>query len=202
MPAAWHYQDEATLIRKIEVGTLGNNMYVVACAATGAAIIVDAAADPTRIIAETRDVSPIAIVTTHGHHDHVGAVDPVRQALGIPMYLNAADAEICPVSADRKLLAGTFPVGEMDVDVIFTPGHTPGSSSLGVGGALLTGDTLFPGGPGATRFPYSDFELIMTSIETKLMKWPDETIVMPGHGVDTTIGTERPRLAEWRSRGW
>ena len=95
-------------------------------------------------------------------------------------------------------------IGRMRLHAIHNPGHTPGSISFAVEGTplLFTGDTLFPGGPGATKFPGGDFETIIGSIENKLFTFPDDTIVLPGHGTDTTIGNERPHLQEWIDRGW
>ena len=93
-------------------------------------------------------------------------------------------------------------MGTINVHVIHTPGHTPGSVSFVVEPMLFSGDTLFPGGPGATRWPYSSFGQIMDSIEKRLMEYPDPTVVYPGHGAETTIGEERPHLEEWRTRGW
>jgi glyoxylase-like metal-dependent hydrolase (beta-lactamase superfamily II) len=202
MTERWHYEDSAIRIRKVEVGTFGNNAYIVACRETSDALIVDAAADATRLVAEVADFNPRAILTTHGHADHVGAVNETRRQLSIPMRLHPADNDICPVTPDEPLLAGTMTLGAAELTVVHTPGHTPGSVCILAGGVALTGDTLFPGGPGATRFPYSDFDQIMDSLETGLFSLSDDTIVMPGHGADTTIGTERPSLPEWRQRRW
>lgn len=198
----WHFENEDVRIDKIEVGTFGNNAYIVACIRTNAAVIIDAAADPGRIIDAAADTDPIAILTTHGHADHVGAANLVANKLDIPILLHRADWDICPVDPGEPLQPGDFAVGEATLQLVHTPGHTPGSTSIITAGAVLTGDTLFPGGPGATRFPYSDFDQIMDSLTRELFTLPDETIVMPGHGLDTTIGTERPALPEWQARRW
>lgn len=198
----WHFTNDDVQIRKIEVGTLGNNCYVVACRQTRSAVIVDAAADPETIKQATIDVAPAAILTTHGHPDHVGAARAVGTDLAIPIRLNSADWDICPIAVDEDLQPGILDIGDASISLAHTPGHTPGSMCLIVEGAVLSGDTLFPGGPGATRFPYSDFDQIMDSLERELFTLPDETTVMPGHGADTTIGDERPELPEWRRRRW
>lgn len=199
--STWHYATERVRIRKLCLGTLENNVYVVACAETGVAVIVDAAAEPDAIVTAVSDVHPIAILTTHGHFDHVGAARPVAERLGIPFRLHPADAATFDLDPDQPLVGGSINVGKLEIDVIETPGHSPGSVCLAVDGVLLTGDTLFPGGPGATRGPGSDFARIMDSVD-HLFTWPGPTIVMPGHGLDTTIAAEKPNAAAWRARGW
>lgn len=189
-------------IRKITVGPYENNVYVIACQTTGEAVIVDAAAEPDRILDAVTDVLPMAILTTHGHHDHVGAAEAVATALGIPIHLHSEDHELAGLPSVEPLPGGVMEVGNTSIEVVETPGHTPGSVSIVVDGTVLTGDTLFPGGPGATRFPYSDFDRIMRSLREDLFTLDDATLVFPGHGLDTTIGAERPKLGEWEQRGW
>ncbi len=202
MPTPWHFENDEIAIRKAEVGTSGNNTYVVVCKTTTSSFIIDAAADADLVVETAQGTKPLAIITTHGHADHVGAAHEVSERLSIPIRLNRLDWDICPITPDEALVPGPTQLGEATVHLVPTPGHTPGSTSLVTTGAVLTGDTLFPGGPGATRFPYSDFDHIMESLDRELFSLPDETIVMPGHGLDTTIGTERPALPEWRSRRW
>lgn len=199
------------LIDKLAVGQYDNDCYVVACDRTRQGVIIDAAADPERILRACADLDIRAILTTHGHLDHIDALDPVKDTLGIPWHLHLADTGIAEREPDEPLVDGAeFSFGEVALHVVHTPGHTPGSTSFvfepaeaGDVHVLFSGDTLFPGGPGATRWDYSDFGQIMDSLEQKLFpRLPDETIVHPGHGASTTIGRERPHLGEWRERGW
>ncbi len=196
-----HYRDTAVTVRKLPVGPLENNAYLVVCNATGHAVLVDAAAEPERLLAAADDVTLEAIVTTHGHWDHVQAVPAIVAATGVPFRLHPADAELAGREPDLPLEEGVLQVGALRVAVLSTPGHTPGSVCLALPGLVLTGDTLFPGGPGATRDPDA-FDRIVHSLEKRLFTLPDDTLVLPGHGLDTTIGAERPHLDDWKARGW
>ena len=198
----WHVETPTMRIRKICVGPWENNCYVVACRRSGTSVIVDAAAEADRVVAATAGTEPMALITTHGHFDHVGAAREVADRLDIPFRLHVADAETFGEAPDEPQYPGPVVVGELTIEVIHTPGHTPGSLSMAVEDVLVTGDTLFPGGPGATRGPGANFRQIMDSLQRELFARPDDTLVLPGHGLDTTIGAERPHLDEWRDRGW
>ncbi len=200
-PALQHYQGDTVTIRKFCVGSWENNVYVVSCNATGVGVIIDAAAEPDTIIGAATGLDIAAVLTTHGHFDHVGAAAAVAAELEVPWRLHPADAETFQLEPDDSLLPGTFAVGAASLRMLHTPGHTPGSISFAVDGVLLSGDTLFPGGPGATRGPGADFSTIMDSLDA-LFALPADTLVLPGHGLDTTIGAEAPHAAEWRARGW
>lgn len=205
MTTPWTVDDGSIRIRSFEVGQMGNNIHVIACARTGAALVVDAGFDVDRIVAECADVEPVGIVITHGHFDHVGEAPALADRLGVPWRIHPDDvrSDLCTLTPDGPLVHGeTITVGELAVDVIHTPGHTPGSTCLKVGDHLFTGDTLFPGGPGATRFEYSSFEQIMASLRERLFVHDDRVTVYPGHGASTTLGTERPHVDEWERRGW
>ena len=140
-------------------------------------------------------------IEEHGHWDHIQAVPQLRDA-GYEVHVTAEDADMLP-SYDQVIEHDTvIPVGDLRLRTILTPGHTPGSICFKLEGSpiLFSGDTLFPGGPGNTKFPGGDFPTIITSIEDRLFTLPPDTLVLPGHGDDTTIGTERPHLQEWIGR--
>jgi glyoxylase-like metal-dependent hydrolase (beta-lactamase superfamily II) len=190
-------------LRKLSVGPMDNNAYLLCC--DGEALLVDAAADAPRLLREVEDagVAVRTIVTTHGHRDHWGALDEVAAATGAEVVFAAADAPMIGRPADRHVEDGeVLRFGAAEVRCTATPGHTPGSTCLLLAGThLLTGDTLFPGGVGRVVSP-QDFDLIYRSVVDRLFVLPDETWVYPGHGDDTTLGTERPHLEEWRQRRW
>jgi glyoxylase-like metal-dependent hydrolase (beta-lactamase superfamily II) len=165
-------------------------------------VIIDAADEPDTIIALAEGTAIDRILTTHGHWDHHQAVLEVAERLGVPTCMHPADLPLADKAFDIELAAGAFAIGGTNLEIIHTPGHTPGSMCVVLDGAVLTGDTLFPGGPGATRFDHSDFDTIIESISTKLFTLDGGTVVLPGHGAATTIGVERPHLAEWIERGW
>ena len=189
-------------IRRVIVGPLDNNVLLVRDEATGRAVIVDAADEPQRVLALASGTAVTAILTTHGHWDHHQAVPEVSTALEIPFALHPLDRDIAGKEPDVHIDEGWMSVGETSFEVVHTPGHTPGSVCFRFDGAVITGDTLFPGGPGATRFPYSSFDQIIESIRERLFDLPDGTVVLPGHGDSTTIGTERPQLPAWIARRW
>ncbi len=199
-----HYEDGDVEIHKVVVGPIDNNVFVVRCKSTGEAALVDAANEHDRLLELCARLGVRKVLETHGHWDHIQAVPAVRDA-GYEVGVTAADATLLPsydfVLEDDSVVE----VGRLRLRTIATPGHTPGSMCFLVEGTpvLLSGDTLFPGGPGATRFPGSSFDQIIRSIDERLFsKLAPDTIVMPGHGDDTTIGRERPHLQEWVDRGW
>lgn len=201
---SWSFDNGTMLMRSALLGQYDNNVFVVACAQTGDGVIIDAAAEPDRILELADGVQVKAILTTHGHFDHIQAVDAVSESLSIPFRLHAADDSIANRPNPDPLTDGeVVEFGETSLLTVHTPGHTPGSVSFLTPGVVFSGDTLFPGGPGATRFDHSSFETIIESISTRLFALDDETVVYPGHGpTNTTIGTERPALPDWVERGW
>ncbi len=199
-----HYQDEQVEIHKVVVGPFENNVFVVRCRQTGDALLVDAANEHEQLLELCRRLGVRKVVETHGHWDHIQAVPQLRDA-GYEVAVRAEDADMLP-SYDLLLEDDdTLEVGRLRLRTIHTPGHTPGSMCFRIEGSpvLLSGDTLFPGGPGNTATDLGDFPTIIESIERRIFtSLPPETIVMPGHGLDTTIGTELPHLDEWVDRGW
>lgn len=191
-------------IRKLSVGPTDNNAYLLTDTASGQALLIDAANDANRLLAEVGDRTLVAVLTTHGHPDHWQALQQVVDATGAAVVIHPADQHRVPVPATRPAEDGmALPFGGAAVRLLHTPGHTEGSVCALLGEHhLFTGDTLFPGGPGATSYPGGDFPTIMRSLQDKLFVLDDETWVYPGHGDDTTLGAERPHLEEWRERGW
>jgi glyoxylase-like metal-dependent hydrolase (beta-lactamase superfamily II) len=195
-------------ISKLAVGPFDNNAYLLRCRVTGRQVLVDAAAEPDRLLDLVGDDGLDLIVTTHRHGDHWQALAEVAEATGAPTAAHIEDAPGIPVPADVLLHDGeTVMVGEAVLEVIHLVGHTPGSIALlydDPEGAphLLTGDCLFPGGVGKTHSPEEFASLYQGVVERLFERLPDETWVYPGHGFDTTLGAERPALAEWGARGW
>lgn len=191
-------------VRKLSVGPMDNNVYVLCDPQARQALIIDAANEAGRILAEVEDLEVVGIITTHGHGDHWQALAEVADATGAPVWLHPADADMVPRTADQAVSDGDeVAFGHSAVRLLATPGHTPGSTCVLLGDThLFTGDTLFPGGPGNTFGNAEAFATIMQSLEERLFVLPDETWVYPGHGDDTTLGRERPSVVQWRARGW
>ncbi len=200
---ALHLLGDAFEVHRYVVGPLDNNVYILKCRASSEALLVDAA-DAPELLAEAAERHHVhLVVQTHGHHDHIQAVPALRRA-GIPVAISPADAAALS-GFDLELHDGAvLAIGRLRVRAIATPGHTPGSMCFSVENAplLFSGDTLFPGGPGATSSPQA-FATIVASISQRLFAHlSDDTIVLPGHGEQTTIGAEAPHLPAWIARGW
>ncbi len=198
-----HWQDTQMSIHKVVVGSYDNNVFVLRCRATGDAVLVDAANEHDRLLELCTLLQVRRVVETHGHWDHIQAVPQLRDA-GYSVAVTAADAAMLPSYDELLEDESVLEVGRLRIHTIATPGHTPGSMCFLIDGSpvLLSGDTLFPGGPGATKFEGSSFSSIIESIDRRLFTLAPDTLVLPGHGVDTTVGTERPHLQEWVDRGW
>lgn len=197
------------MISKVAVGSMNNNAYLLRCRDTGEQLLIDAAAEPHTLLTLIGDDGIASVVTTHRHGDHWQALADVVAATGARTYAGRYDAEGIPVPTDVLLEDGdTVRVGRVELTARHLVGHTPGSIALVYDDPhghphVFTGDCLFPGGVGNTRKDPKAFESLLNDVEEKLFgQLPDETWVYPGHGNDTTLGNERPHLAEWRERGW
>jgi glyoxylase-like metal-dependent hydrolase (beta-lactamase superfamily II) len=198
------FEDSRAEIHHVVVGPMDNNVYVLRCKQTGEAVLIDAANEHDRLLELCRRLNVVKVLETHGHWDHIQAVPAVRDA-GIDVGVTPDDCGMLP-SYDFLLEDDSvLEVGRLRLRTIHTPGHTPGSMCFLLEGApvVFSGDTLFPGGPGATRFPGGDFPTIIRSVEDRLFApLAPDVLVLPGHGAETTIGSERPHLQEWIDRGW
>ena len=232
--------EHRVVLRRIVVGPLATNCWVLHGIDDRRGLLIDPGAEPDRILDAVADLDVRAIVLSHRHFDHVLALPEVADALGVPVLAHPGDGPVWPHeleylarhghfdagTATAELLRGDetslrpvrgqllwdgqaepihdrqqLNVGPLQITVLHTPGHTPGGVTLAFGGHLLTGDTLFPGGPGLTGWPLSDFPAIMGSVRL-ILGWPHDTEIHPGHGPDTTAGRERPQVGDWQRRGW
>jgi glyoxylase-like metal-dependent hydrolase (beta-lactamase superfamily II) len=205
-PAATRSLDRLA-ITKVSVGAMDNDAYLLRCRATGAQVLIDAAAEPDVLLDLVDDHPLDTVVTTHRHADHWQALAAVVAATGARSVAGVRDAAALPVPTEGVAEGTSVPVGDCVLEVIELVGHTPGAIALLYRDPtghphLFTGDSLFPGGPGKTLDP-ADFTSLMDDLEVKVFgRLPDDTWVYPGHGDDTTLGAERPHLTEWRRRGW
>ena len=190
-------------VHAVVVGPMDNNVFVIRCTETGDAVLIDAANEHERLLELCKALGVRRVIETHGHWDHIQAVPAVRDA-GYDVGVTAADAGMLPSYDDILEDDSVIEIGRLRISTIATPGHTRGSMCFQLEGTplLFSGDTLFPGGPGNTSFEGGDFPTIIESLDRRLFTRPADTIVLPGHGSWTTIGTERPHLQEWVDRGW
>lgn len=211
------WTSDTLVLRQCSVSSMDNNVYLVTCRHTGEQLLVDAADDLERIdrliehgTADHDTVSTSSIVTTHRHLDHHRALSGVQDQTGARTLAGSDDADHLPVPVDVRLAHGdVVAIGDVEIAVLALRGHTPGSVALAIPGGdpdgttlLVTGDSLFPGGPGKTESA-ADFTSLVDDLEGRVFGvYADSTIVLPGHGDGTTLGTERPQLRDWRQRGW
>ena len=195
------------VISKIAVGPYDNNAYLLRCSVTGASILIDAAAEPDRLLDLVGDGSLDFVLTTHRHADHWQALHDVVTKTGARTVAGEVDAAQIPIPTDLKTRDGaSISFGDVTLRVFELAGHTEGSISVLYDdptghGHLFTGDCLFPGGIGRT-LSEPEFDSLFDGVVRQFFSLPDETWVYPGHGHDTTIGAERPHLVDWQSRRW
>jgi glyoxylase-like metal-dependent hydrolase (beta-lactamase superfamily II) len=197
-------------IAKLAVGPMSNNAYLLRCTQTDEGLLIDAANEAGRLRELVRLEGPpvSAILTTHSHPDHWQALAETVTDSDAAVYAGEPDADGLPVAVDERLAHGdVITVGDATLEIIALRGHTPGSIAVLYRDPegtphLFTGDSLFPGGVGRTTSP-EDFTSLIDDVEARIFaELPDETWFYPGHGNDSTLGAERPHLAEWRARGW
>ena len=196
-----HYEDDTMRILKVpHMGPVDNNAYILTCKQTGEAVIIDAPAEPEKLLNEVGDAKIKAIIITHRHNDHTAGLSEMKSRTGAPVVAHPDDASALPLPTDLQLKDGdTYQVGNVQLRALHTPGHTPGALCLLTGKHMFSGDTLFSGGPGKTRTPET-FRQVKASITNKLLPLPADTAVYTGHGPDTSIGTAVKEVAVFESK--
>lgn len=187
-------------IECFELGPWGTNAYIIVCLQTGNSVLIDAPAGAEIIMERLKGTNPRYILLTHNHMDHLGALSELHSRLGVPLAAHILDTGNLSAPPEVLLKDGDMiSLGNLKLEVLHTPGHTPGSLCFRAGRYLISGDTLFPGGPGKTRSP-ADLKQVIRSITEKLFVLPDDTIVYPGHGEPTVLKKEKDEFAVFSSR--
>jgi len=193
-------KDDNLRIDKLTLGPFGTNSYIITCRLTGESVVVDAPGEGAQIINGLKGTYPRFILITHAHMDHLGALGELTSQLGIPVAVHELDAKGLPLRPGMLLGDGDrVSFGQINLKVLHTPGHTPGSLCFLTGKYLISGDTLFPGGPGKTGSP-ADLRQIIESIKGKIFCLPDDTQVYPGHGDSTILRKEKEEFALFSAR--
>lgn len=187
-------------IEKLSLGPFGTNTYLLICQNSKDSVIVDAPGEAGKVLKRLEGTRPRYILMTHNHMDHVEALADLKSALNVPLAAHAEDAGSLPVKPEQFLKDGdTISFGDIQLRVLHTPGHTPGSLCFLTGQYLISGDTIFPGGPGKTWSP-ADFNKIVESLTAKIFTLADDTEVYPGHGDGTTIKKERQEFETFSAK--
>ena len=193
-------KDDSVQIERVDLAPFGTNAYVITCRQTGDSVLIDAPADAAAIMKRLQGTNPKYILLTHSHFDHIGALSELQSKLSVPLAAHAADSTRLPSPPEILLNDGdVVSFGKVKLEVLHTPGHTAGSLCFKLGKYLISGDTIFPGGPGKTRSP-ADLKQIIESITDKILVLPDDTEIYPGHGDATILKKERSEFALFSSR--
>ncbi len=193
-------KDDDIQIERLELGPFGTNAYIIICQKTRDSVLVDAPADASTIMDRLKGTNPKYILLTHNHMDHTGALSKLLSGLKVPLAAHALDAERLPSPPKILLKDGdVVSFGNIMLEVLHTPGHTPGSLCFKSGKYLMSGDTIFPGGPGKTWSP-ADFQQIVQSITERIFVLPDDTQIYPGHGAAAVLKKEKDEFAVFSSR--
>ena len=192
--------DKSVFIDRLTLGPYETNAYIAVCLKTKESLIMDAPSEASDIIASLVSTQPKYILLTHDHFDHTGVLESVRSRLGIPLATHLLDSYQLTKPPEVYLQDGdSLKLGHLKIQVIHTPGHTPGSLCFRIGKYMFVGDTIFPGGPGHTQTP-DDFQQILKSITEKIFKLPNDTILFPGHGENITIEKAKEEYAVFASK--
>ncbi len=193
-------KDDDVQIERLELGPFGTNAYIVVCQKTQDSVLIDTPAEASTIIDRLKGTNPKYILLTHNHFDHLGALAELHSKLRVPLAAHALDTGKLPSPPEILLSDGDVVLfGNLKLEVLHTPGHTPGSLCFKVGRYLISGDTIFPGGPGKTRSP-ANLKQIIKSITEKIFVLPDDTPIYPGHGDSTVLRKEKGEFAVFSSR--
>ncbi len=193
-------KDDTLRVERIETAPFGTNAYIIVCEATGESVLIDAPGDANNILGRLEGTYPICILITHRHMDHTGALLRLKDELNIPVAAHLADADSLPVEPEMLLDNGNIvSFGNVTLEVLHTPGHSPGSICFLTGNILLAGDTIFPGGPGKTG-SQDDFREIIHSLDQKIFTLPDDVKIYPGHGEPTTVKKAKQEYAVFSSK--
>ena len=193
-------KNETIQIERYELGPFGTNSYIITCSKTGDSVVVDAPGDANKILDQLQQTNPKYILMTHNHMDHTGVLAELKSALNVPVAAHPADADRLPIPADMLLADGEeISFGNIRLAVMHTPGHTPGSLCFYTEGYLISGDTLFPDGPGKTGSP-ADFKQIVESLQSKIFVLPEDTQAFPGHGDHAVLGKEKQAFEAFSAR--
>ena len=191
-------KNESIQIERYALGPFGTNSYIMTCLKTKDCVVFDAPGDAPKIVGQLQHTNPKYILMTHNHMDHTGALAELKSALNVPIAAHSDDR--LPITPDMLLTDGeSITFGNITLTVMHTPGHTPGSLCFYTKGYLISGDTLFPDGPGKTGSP-ANFRQIVESLKNKIFVLPDDTQVFAGHGDDTVLGKEKKAFEAFDAR--